>query len=113
MGNRIKELRKIHHLTQDQLGEMCGAGKSAVSQWEKNMTQPTLSNILTLRERLGFSIDWLVAGNGDNIEGDVRAKRLVELYGALDERGRAAVFRVAEAESEYTIPAGNLPRRSA
>lgn len=113
MGSRIKELRKFHHLTQDQLGEMCGAGKSAVSQWEKNMTQPTLANILTLRERLGFSIDWLVSGNGETPAGDPRTHRLIEIYGQLDERGRAAVFRVAESESSYILPAGHLPRRSA
>lgn len=112
MGNRIKELRRIHHLTQDQLGELCGAGKSAVSQWEKNLTQPTLTNILALRDQLGFSIDWLVTGEGNTIAGDMRSQRLVEIYGALDERGRAAVFRVAEAESEYTVPVRNLPKRS-
>lgn len=113
MGSRIKELRKFHHLTQDQLGELCGTTKSAVSQWESNATQPTLDNIVTLRDKLGFSIDWLVSANGETPAGDLRTHRLIELYGQLDERGRAAVFRVAEAESDYIVPAGDLPRRTA
>lgn len=44
MGNRIKELRRIHHLTQDQLGELCGAGKSAVSQTERKPAQRFFSS---------------------------------------------------------------------
>lgn len=113
MGSRIRELRKFHKLTQQQLGDMCNAGKSAVSQWENNETTPTLANILALQERLRFSIDWLVSDAGESPGGDLRTHRLMELYGQLDERGRAAVFRVAEAESAYTIPAKHLPRRSA
>lgn len=64
MGTRIRQLRKMHKLTQAQLGEMCNASKSAVSQWESDQTLPTLANILALHDRLAFSLDWLLAGDG-------------------------------------------------
>lgn len=38
MGDRIKLLREAQGLTQQQLGELCGVSKSAVSQWEDGTT---------------------------------------------------------------------------
>jgi transcriptional regulator with XRE-family HTH domain len=39
MGDRIRQLREGHRLTQTQLGQLCGVTKSAVSQWENGPTK--------------------------------------------------------------------------
>ncbi len=101
IGKRIRQLRTAHKLNQDQMAEICGATKSAVSQWESDDTTPTLANIILLQDRLGFSMDWLISGIGDDPGDSEQTRRLTQIYAALDARGKAAVFRVAESESAY------------
>lgn len=101
IGKRTRQLRTAHGLNQDQMAEICDATKSAVSQWESDDTTPTLTNIIRLQDRLGFSMDWLISGIGANTGESEQTRRLAELYAALDARGKAAVFRVAESESAY------------
>jgi transcriptional regulator with XRE-family HTH domain len=100
---RIRELRTANKLTQDQFAEICGASKSAVSQWESGRTLPTIANIAALSRRLAFSIDWLITGEGSMAGTDVRAKRLGMIYSSLDDRGKDAVLRVAEAVAPYPL----------
>jgi transcriptional regulator with XRE-family HTH domain len=66
IGKRIRQLRLSKSLTQDQLGELCNTTKGAVSQWESDLTMPTLSNILLLGEKLTFTMDWLLRGVGNH-----------------------------------------------
>lgn len=112
IGFRIRVRRAELGLTQDQLGEKCGATKSAVSQWESNTTQPSVETLLLLRDALGCSIDWLLLGKTRGECGEsVRRQRLGDLFDNLDERGQDAVFRVAEAESVYSVsPAASTKR---
>lgn len=109
---RIKARRLECKLTQDQLGELCNASKSAVSQWESGDTVPSVETLLLLRQALGCSIDWLLTGSTCQEE-DVRLQRLTELFRELDQRGQDAVFRVAESESSYSVKPEILPKRSA
>ena len=37
----IKAFRKRKGLSQEELGKLCGVGKSAISQWESGNTEPT------------------------------------------------------------------------
>ncbi len=112
LKTRIKERRQQLNLTQDQLGERCNTGKSAVSQWEKGTTVPSVETLLLLREALDCSIDWLLTGTEGRVE-DMRLQRLSGLFRDLDERGQDAVFRVAESESAYSVKPKILPKRSA
>lgn len=38
LGSRIQHLRRLHKLTLDQLGAICGVSAQAVSQWENSST---------------------------------------------------------------------------
>lgn len=62
IGDRIRAIREEKRLTLAALGALLGLGKSAVSQYEHNVTSPspeTLAKIAEIGER---SIDWLVTG---------------------------------------------------
>ena len=113
MGSRIRQLRLANDMTQDALAEICGVTKSAVSQWESNATKPTVDALLKASEHLSFSLDWLMNGTGAGPEGDMRTQQLLDLYRHLDERGKAAVFRVAESESSYASSQEDLTGRAA
>lgn len=55
-GEKIRELRKIRKLTQEQLAERCGVSTSCVSRWENDSLQPNSKNILALTKALDANI---------------------------------------------------------
>lgn len=48
----IRKFRKSKGLSQEELGKLCGVGKSAVSQWESGSNVPTGSAKILLEEFL-------------------------------------------------------------
>ena len=65
-GKRLQEKRKSKGYSQEELAKLLGkSGKSikqAVSQWELNKTEPSLSDLTLLAQILETSIDYLVDG---------------------------------------------------
>jgi transcriptional regulator with XRE-family HTH domain len=68
MGPRLIQLRRRYELNQSQLGELCGITKAAVSQWETGVSTPEIKKLMELRSKLDFSLDWLIAGEGEIVE---------------------------------------------
>ena len=64
IGTRIRQLRTHLMLSGDKFGELCGVTRGAVSQWETNLTKPTIENLIKLRSNHYFSIDWVLTGDG-------------------------------------------------
>jgi transcriptional regulator with XRE-family HTH domain len=75
MGDRIKRLRVARGLSQEQLGELVGVGKSAVSQWEgdstKNLKLKTLARVLAV---LNTDLQYLVWGEDRGPDGKTPPK---------------------------------------
>lgn len=70
IGNRLKEARKKAGLTQEELGNLIGVGKSSICSYEKETRNPTLDNIIELIYVLGVSADYLL-GTDKIIKTDV------------------------------------------
>ena len=49
-SHEIKALRLEKNLSQEELGEVCGVGKTAVNKWEKGKTSPSGSALLWLQQ---------------------------------------------------------------
>lgn len=61
--DRVACLRRLHRLTQQELGEAAGGiGKQAVYQWEKGLTEPDRDAALSLWKTLGVNPRWLAYG---------------------------------------------------
>lgn len=58
-GQQLRELRKEKHLGQVQLAKEIDVGKSIVNLWETDTCEPTLSNLVSLAEYFGVTIDYL------------------------------------------------------
>lgn len=52
LGNRIKKARKQEGLTQEQLAEVIGVSRSAISRWESGDMEPTIKNLAELARTL-------------------------------------------------------------
>jgi len=62
-GNKIKELRKQHNLTQSELADKLFVSRQAVSLWEQDKVAPSKDTLLMLKELFGISIDEWIGEN--------------------------------------------------
>lgn len=52
LGARIKALRELRKMTQEELAEKCSVSSSCVSRWENNHLRPKTANIRSLSKVL-------------------------------------------------------------
>jgi transcriptional regulator with XRE-family HTH domain len=64
-GERLRAVRESFGDTQEQLGQLLGCSRAAVSQWESNLTAPSWDKIEAMVERFAVPHDWLMHGRGN------------------------------------------------
>ena len=57
IGDKIKELRIEHGLSQMQLGKSIGVSQKAVDYWERNVNEPKASYIIALVNLFSITFD--------------------------------------------------------
>ena len=62
LKDRIAAVRKAAGLTQEQLGELVGVTRQAVSKWESGQTAPDAATIAALCQALHVSADYVLLG---------------------------------------------------
>lgn len=65
-GNRLKDLRKKHGLSMDELGKYIGTSSSRISDWENAKTHPSSNFVVALSDFFNVSTDWLLKGSEPN-----------------------------------------------
>lgn len=60
VGERIKEVRTEHKLTQAAFGQLFSVSQDTVSLWEKGKSQPNLEYIVAICSRFHISADYLL-----------------------------------------------------
>jgi len=63
---RIHLLRKERGLTQQQLADLIGKSKTAISNYESGRIEPSLEELVNLSRVLNCSIDYLLIGTNDS-----------------------------------------------
>ena len=58
--DRLKELRKEKGVSQLELGKLVNVSKMAVSHWESEHSEPSISQLIALAEFFGVTVDYLV-----------------------------------------------------
>jgi len=74
MGNRIKNLRELSGLTQKELAEKVGISNASLSNYEKDINEPTLAITARLADVFGVSTDYLINGNTEPVERIIESK---------------------------------------
>ena len=67
IGGRIQDLRRLHHLTQENLAEKLDVSVKHISSVERGSSSLSLEKLIQLCDLLDCSIDYLVLGR--NISG--------------------------------------------
>lgn len=65
IGERIALLRKRQGMTQEQLADVLGTTRQAVSKWEAGKSTPDIDYAVLMGEYFGVSMDYLLLGTSD------------------------------------------------
>jgi len=102
MKYRIREARAAKGWTQAELAERAGVTQQAIQRYEVGTREPRASALVGIAKACGVSISYLlgIAEEGGTAPETLTydEQRLVHLYRMCDDRGRATLTRVAEAE---------------
>ncbi len=60
LGNKLSKLRKMNNYTQEQLAEVLGISRQAISKWESDITYPETDKLIRLSELFNCSLDYLL-----------------------------------------------------
>lgn len=85
-SSRLKKLRQIKHLRQEQVARLIGVNKSAISAYENNLRQPSFDILVRLANLYRVSTDYLL--------GQTNA-RSIDLTGLTEEDARLICELVA------------------
>ena len=77
-ADNLKQLRKEHHLSQEELAELLDVSRQAVSKWEQGNGYPEVEKLLLLSSKLNISLDSLMSteiaketSNNPNVTGTI------------------------------------------
>ncbi|MBS5145700.1 MAG: helix-turn-helix domain-containing protein [Butyricicoccus pullicaecorum] len=86
--NRIRDLRKEHELSQQELAQKLGVNQTAVSQWERGVTTPSSTAMVDLCKLWNVTPDFLLGLSDEKIAStmeQVDAKELQLLKDLVDQ----------------------------
>ena len=63
LGQRLKDLRNINNISQEELADKIYVSRQTVSSWENDKSYPDIHSLLMLSELFGVSLDDLVKGD--------------------------------------------------
>lgn len=64
-GENLKNVRKQRNITQEELAEILGCSRQAVSKWESDNGYPETEKLLLLSKKLDISLDYLMYDASD------------------------------------------------
>ena len=78
-SENLKQIRKEHHLSQEELAELLDVSRQAVSKWEQGQGYPEVEKLLLLSKKLNMSLDALMSNEigcdhgskGTNVTGSI------------------------------------------
>ena len=71
-SENLKQIRKEHHLSQEELAELLDVSRQAVSKWEQGQGYPEVEKLLLLSSKLNVSLDALLSVE---VNSDAEAKK--------------------------------------
>lgn len=62
IGTRIKELRKIKNISQEELANELSVSRQTISKWESDIVSPDINNIKMISNFFEVSTDYIING---------------------------------------------------
>ena len=65
VGDKLAKLRKENNYTQEQLADILGVSRQAISKWESNISYPETEKLIRMSELFHCSLDYLLKDEMD------------------------------------------------
>lgn len=96
-NEKLKELRKQHNMTQEQLAERLYVSRTAISKWESGKGYPNIESLKNISKIFSVSIDELLSNNellqaAENENKSNISKLSSLIFGILDLMALAYIF---------------------
>ena len=78
--NNLKKIRKNNNLSQEQLAEILGISRQAISKWESGSAYPEMEKIIQLCEKFNVNIDDLLNKDIEEIISEEQSKKNLNKY---------------------------------
>lgn len=95
LGAKLSKLRKENNYTQEQLADILGVSRQAISKWESDVTYPETDKLIRISEIYNCSLDYLLR---EEIETDNREQQSDAIELRIPTR-----IRIRERRSEKNI----------
>lgn len=96
-GERIRELRKARHMTQDQLAQRAKVTKQAVSMWEADKSALSLTSAQLLCDIFNVEMDYLTGRHSVTMRYlDTEELDVIDAYRALSDEGKTMICKMLE-----------------
>lgn len=105
--DNLIQLRKYHHLTQEQLAEKVGITRQAIAKWESGETMPDLEKSRILAEIFGVSLDDLANYEPKTNMGLNIPPKGKHLFGVVTVGEKGQIVIPAKARKLFSIAAGD------
>ena len=96
LGERIKEIRKMKGISQEELAHMCEVSPGAVSHWENDLSRPTGTNIEKLLSALGISESTLFSPSTEIIPSNEILRELLEVVSTFEPNAQKMFLEFAK-----------------
>ena len=80
MQDRIKKVRKLHHMTQTEFGSRLGVRGNTITTYETGVRYPSDAVILAICREFGVNEKWLRTGEGEMFKPKTRNESLTEFF---------------------------------
>lgn len=98
LPERMKELRKMHRMTQEELAVQIGVSLGAIKYWEQGRGEPNVAALVSMAVLFNVSLDYLVGRSPirELVVDDNQTKKLIEVVNDLPDHHREALYKYAE-----------------
>ncbi|MDM5430772.1 MULTISPECIES: helix-turn-helix domain-containing protein [Bacillus cereus group] len=98
-GKRLKELRKTHKMTQQDLADKISLSKSIVSKYESGVAKPSYEALAELSQVFNVSSDYLTGKTNSfykDTEKEKQINDLLQKFDKLDPEKREKIIKVID-----------------
>ncbi len=106
ISDNLASLRKLHHMSLEDVAERIGVSRQAVAKWESGITKPDIDNCINLAALYGVSVDNLInyTGETNNVPIPPKGKHLFGIA-TLGEKGQIVIPK--KAREIFDLKAGD------
>ena len=68
IGERVKHVRKLHKLNQQEFSKAINISQGRLSETEKNICKPSADTLISLATGFNVNLNWLILGEGEHFK---------------------------------------------